>query len=57
MPNDNVTALSVFRMSQLAKEDITVALTGSGGDELALGHNNTNFAMNTETFMQCLQTY
>ena len=43
IPNDNVTALSLYKMSLLAKNDIKVALTGTGGDELALGYNKYSF--------------
>lgn len=48
VPNDNLTALSVYKMSELAKSDIKVALTGTGGDELALGYNKYSFCLKHE---------
>lgn len=43
VPNDNLTALSVHEMSRVAGKHITVALAGTGGDELAYGYNKYRF--------------
>ncbi|MEW6593820.1 MAG: asparagine synthase (glutamine-hydrolyzing) [Thermodesulfobacteriota bacterium] len=43
VPNDNVTALSVFQMSSLARQRMIVALGGVGGDEAFYGYNKYEF--------------
>ena len=41
--NDNLTAISVFQLSMSARPFIKVALSGTGGDELAIGYNKYAF--------------
>lgn len=43
VPNDNVTALSIFQMSSLARQRMIVALGGVGGDEAFYGYNKYEF--------------
>jgi len=43
VPNDNLTAMSVYQLSLAARHFIKVALSGTGGDELAIGYNKYNF--------------
>ena len=42
-PNDNLTAVSVYQLSLAARPFIKVALSGTGGDELAIGYNKYEF--------------
>jgi asparagine synthase (glutamine-hydrolysing) len=42
-PNDNLTALSIYLMSEAVSKNIKVALTGLGGDEAFLGYNKYHF--------------
>lgn len=44
VPNDNTTAISIQRMSELAREHMKVALSGLGGDELFYGYGRHTFA-------------
>ena len=43
VPNDNLTAVSVYQLSLSARPYIKVALSGTGGDELAIGYNKYAF--------------
>lgn len=42
-PNDNVTSLSIQHMAELARDRMTVALGGLGGDEVFYGYNKYEF--------------
>ena len=42
-PNDNLTAVSVYQLSLAVRPFIKVALSGTGGDELAIGYNKYDF--------------
>lgn len=43
VPNDNSAVMSVRQMSSLARGEITVVLSGLGGDELFYGYNRYRF--------------
>ena len=43
IPTDNLTAVSVYQLSLAARPSIKVALSGTGGDELAVGYNKYDF--------------
>jgi asparagine synthetase B (glutamine-hydrolysing) len=51
-PNDNMSGLSVRQMSGLARKYVKVALSGSGGDELAFGYNKYAFFLEASRFVQ-----
>jgi asparagine synthase (glutamine-hydrolysing) len=42
-PNDNLSGLSTYQMALIAKEKMTVALGGLGGDEAFFGYNKYHF--------------
>ncbi|MCK6417789.1 MAG: asparagine synthase (glutamine-hydrolyzing) [Alphaproteobacteria bacterium] len=39
IPNDNMTALAIYQMCAAAKKNLTIAITGLGGDEIFYGYN------------------
>ena len=43
IPNDNMTVMAMRQMSVLARQHITVAITGLGGDELFYGYGKYDF--------------
>ena len=49
--NDNITGELVRIMSVKAKERITVALSGIGGDELFCGYNNYDFFLRNQNLL------
>ena len=44
VPNDNLTALNIFRISKEMRKNFKVALTGLGADEIFYGYNKHYFA-------------
>lgn len=49
-PNDNMTVLAIADICKAAKECLTVALTGLGGDELFYGYNKYKTLYKNELF-------
>ena len=43
VPNDNTASYNIFQMSKLAKNYVSVILSGIGGDEVAMGYNKYKF--------------
>ena len=43
-PNDNMTAIAVYQMCEKAKQHLTVAISGLGGDEIFYGYNKYEFS-------------
>lgn len=63
VPNDNVTALAVRQMCEVAKKYLTVAISGLGGDEIFYGYNkyNTSFKYKNlyrnNAVLECLSSF
>jgi asparagine synthase (glutamine-hydrolysing) len=49
-PNDTTTAISVWQMSAVAKQHLTVALSGIGADELFYGYGRHSFFYRRRAF-------
>lgn len=56
-PFADPSLLSTYMICKAAREDITVALTGDGGDESFAGYSNVNVARLTDVFMGWCPTY
>ncbi len=50
VPNDNTASYNIFEMSKLAKNYVSVILSGIGGDEVALGYNKYKFVAKNKFF-------
>ncbi|MFL2661204.1 MAG: asparagine synthase (glutamine-hydrolyzing) [Alphaproteobacteria bacterium] len=50
VPNDNTASYNIFEMSKLAKNYVSVILSGIGGDEVAMGYNKYRFIQKYKFF-------
>lgn len=56
-PNDNLTGLSIYLMSESVRKKITVAITGLGADEAFVGYNKYKKIIKNEFYYKLPKTF